>query len=34
MFGLILCMYEIETLLDQISSVCGLSNQLDEYMLS
>ena len=30
MFGLILCMYEIETLLDQVSSVCGLSNRLDE----
>ena len=25
MFGLILCMYEIETLLDQVSSVCDLS---------
>ena len=23
-------MYEIETLLDQVSSVCGLSNELDE----
>ena len=30
MFGLILCMYEIETLLDQVSSVCGISNRLDE----
>ena len=30
MSGLILCMDEIETLLDQVSSVCGLSNQLDE----
>ena len=30
MFGLILCMYEIETLLDQVSSVCGLLNRLDE----
>ena len=30
MLGLILCMYEIETLLDQVSSVCGPSNQLDE----
>ena len=30
MFGLILCMYEIETLLDQVSSVSGLSNRLDE----
>ena len=30
MFGLILCMYEIETLLDQDSSVCGLPNLLDE----
>ena len=30
MFGLILCMYEIETLLDQDSSVCVLSNRLDE----
>ena len=30
MFGLILCMYKIETLLDQVSSVCGLSNRLDE----
>ena len=29
MFGLILCMYKIETLLEQVSSVCGLSNQLD-----
>ena len=30
MFDLILFMYEIETLLDQVSSVCGLSNRLDE----
>ena len=30
MFGLILCIYEIETLLDQVSSICGLSNRLDE----
>ena len=30
MFGFILCMYEIETLLDQVSSVCGLLNRLDE----
>ena len=30
MFGLIICMYEIETLLDQVSSVCGLLNRLDE----
>ena len=30
MFGLILCMYEIETLLYQVSSVCGLSNRIDE----
>ena len=30
MFGPILCMYEIETLLDQVSSVCGLPNRLDE----
>ena len=30
MFGLIFFMYEIETLLDQVSSVCGFSNQLDE----
>ena len=30
MFGLILCMYEIETLHDHVSSVCGLSNRLDE----
>ena len=30
MFGLILCMYKIETLLDQVSSVCGLSNRLNE----
>ena len=30
MFGPILCMYEIETLLDQVLSVCGLPNPLDE----
>ena len=30
MFSLILCMYEIEALLDQVSSVCGLSNRFDE----
>ena len=24
------CMYKIETLLDQISSICGLLNRLDE----
>ena len=30
MFGPILCMYKIKTLLDQVSSLCGLSNQLDE----
>ena len=30
MFGPILCMYKIETLLDQLSSVCGLPNRLDE----
>ena len=30
MFGPILCMYEIETLLDQVSSVCGLPNRLDQ----
>ena len=30
MFGLILCMYEIETLLEQVLSVCGLPNRLDE----
>ena len=30
MFDLILCMYEIETLLDQVLSVCGLSNRLDQ----
>ena len=29
MFGLILYIYEIETLLDQVSSVCGLSKRLD-----
>ena len=30
MFSLILYMYEIETLLDQVSSVCGLSNRVVE----
>ena len=30
MFGLILFMYEIETLLDQVSNVCGLPNRLGE----
>ena len=30
MFGLILCMYKIETIVDQVSSVSGLSNRLDE----
>ena len=30
MSGLILCMYKIETLLDQVSSVCGLPDLLDE----
>ena len=30
MFGQIVCMYEIERLFDQVSSVCGLSNRLDE----
>ena len=30
MFGPILCMYEIKTLLDQVSSVCGLPNRRDE----
>ena len=30
MFGPILCMYEIETSLDQVSSVSGLPNRLDE----
>ena len=30
MFGPILCMYEIETLFDQVSSVRGLPNRLDE----
>ena len=30
MFGLILCIYEIKTLLDRVSSVYGLPNQLDE----
>ena len=30
MFGPILCMYEIETLLDQVSSICGLPNLLDQ----
>ena len=30
MFGPILYMYEIETLLDQVSGVCGLPNRLDE----
>ena len=30
MFGLILYKYKIETLLDQVASVCGLSNRLDE----
>ena len=34
MFGPILCMYEIKTLLDQVSSVCGLPNRLDEIYLS
>ena len=34
MFGPILCMYEIETLLDQVSSVCGLPTDLIKYMLS
>ena len=30
MFGPILYMYEIETLLNQVSSVCGLPNRFDE----
>ena len=30
MFDPILCMYEIKTLLDQVSSVYGLPNRLDE----
>ena len=30
MFGPILCKYKIETLLDQVSSVRGLPNRLDE----
>ena len=30
MFDLILCMHEIKTLLDQVSSVCGLPNRLDQ----
>ena len=30
MFGPILCMYKIEIVLDQVSSVCGLLNQFDE----
>ena len=30
MFGLILGMYEIEALLDQVLSVCGLLNRLDQ----
>ena len=30
MFDPILCMYKIETIFDQVSSVCGLPNQLDE----
>ena len=30
MFDSILCMYEIETLLDQVSSVCGLLHRLDQ----
>ena len=30
MFGHIICMYKIKTLLDQVSSVCGLPNRLDE----
>ena len=30
MFGPILCLYKIETLLDQVSSVCGLTNRLDQ----
>ena len=30
MFSLILCMYEIKTLLNEVSSVCGLPNRLDE----
>ena len=30
MFGPILCMYKIETVLDQVSSVCGLPNQFDK----
>ena len=30
MFDPIFCMYEIKTLLDQVSSVCGLLNRLDQ----
>ena len=30
MVGPILCMYEIETLLDQVLSICGFPNRLDQ----
>ena len=30
MFGPILCMYKMDTLVDQVSSVCDISNRLDE----
>ena len=30
MFGPIFCMYKIETLLDEVSSICGLLNLLGE----